>query len=126
MCRPWSGTRRMLARRWRQGYRATRSPNLYECFAWSTNNPMIMNMVNWSGDANGYVGNLDLKPEVANTFSASAAWHDAAQETWGFKVTPYYTYVQDYIDARRCFGSGVMACTAANLIRTNGFVTCST
>ena len=102
--------------------RKTRSPNLYERFAWSTNNPMIMNMVNWSGDANGYVGNPDLKPEVANTFSASADWHDAAREKWGFKVTPYYTYVQDYIDASRCAGSGAMACTAANLTRTNGFV----
>jgi iron complex outermembrane receptor protein len=36
------------------------------------------------------------------------------------KVTPYYTRVQDYIDAQRCFtGAGV--CTAANLAR-NGFV----
>lgn len=102
--------------------RKTRSPNLYERFAWSTNNPMIMNMVNWSGDANGYVGNLDLKPEVANTLSASADWHDVNQEKWGFKVAPYYTYVQDYIDASRCSGSGVMACTAANLTRTTGFV----
>lgn len=105
------------------GYsRKTRSPNLYERFAWSTNNPMIMNMVNWSGDANGYVGNLALNPEIAHKLSATADWHDAARTQWGFTVSPYFTYVQDYIDASRCSGSGVMACTAANLTRQNGFV----
>jgi iron complex outermembrane receptor protein len=83
------------------GYaRKTRSPNLYERYTWSTGG-MAMNMINMVGDGNGYVGNLDLKPEVANTISATADWHDAAQEKWGLKVTPYYTYVQDYINARR-------------------------
>lgn len=105
------------------GYsRKTRSPNLYERFAWSTNNPMIMNMVNWSGDANGYVGNLALNPEIAHQLSATADWHDAARTQWGVKVSPYFTYVQDYIDASRCSGTGAMACTAANLTRQNGFV----
>lgn len=102
--------------------RKTRSPNLYERFAWSTNNPMIMNMINFAGDANGYVGNLDLKPEVANTISATVDWHDAARKKWEVKITPYYTHVENYIDASRCSGSGVMACTAANLTRQNGFV----
>ncbi|MBZ0095066.1 MAG: TonB-dependent receptor [Sulfuricella sp.] len=83
------------------GYaRKTRSPNLYERFAWSTGG-MAMNMINMVGDGNGYVGNLDLKPEVANTLSVTADWHDAAREKWGLKVTPYYTYVQDYINAQR-------------------------
>ena len=105
------------------GYaRKTRSPNLYERYAWSTTNSMVMNMVNWSGDANGYVGNLDLKPETANTLSATANWHDANSEKWGLKVTPYYTHVQDYIDASRCrVGSGV-PCTAANRDAKTGFV----
>lgn len=77
------------------GYaRKTRSPNLYERYAWSTD---MAGMVGWFGDGNGYVGNPDLKPEVANTVSATAAWHDAAQKNWDVKVTPYYTYVQDYI-----------------------------
>jgi len=80
--------------------RKTRSPNLYERFAWSTGG-MAMNMVNMVGDGNGYVGNLALKPEIANTLSATADWHDADQQNWGFKVTPYYTYVQDYINAAR-------------------------
>jgi iron complex outermembrane receptor protein len=83
------------------GYaRKTRSPNLYERYTWSTGG-MAMNMINMTGDGNGYVGNLDLKPEVANTLSATAAWHDAAQQNWGLKITPFYTHVQDYINAQR-------------------------
>jgi iron complex outermembrane receptor protein len=102
--------------------RKTRSPNLYERYAWSTNNAMTMTMINWFGDGNGYVGNLNLKPEVANTISATASWHDAARQQWGFS-TPYYTYVQDYIDARRCFGgTGMSPCQGSNLTRTTGFV----
>ena len=56
-------------------------------------------MNNFVGDGNGYVGNLGLEPEVARTVSLTADWHDADQALWGLKVTPYYTYVQDYIDA---------------------------
>ena len=44
------------------GYaRKTRSPNLYERFAWSRNG-MAMRMVNLVGDGNGYVGNVELDP----------------------------------------------------------------
>lgn len=82
--------------------RKARSPNLYERFAWSTNNNMVMNMINWFGDANGYVGNINLKPEIANTLSASAKWSDAGQTQWGMQVTSYYTQVEDYIDAVPC------------------------
>ncbi|EER58496.1 TonB-dependent receptor [Acidovorax delafieldii 2AN] len=101
----------------------TRSPNLYERYTWSTGG-MAMRMINLAGDGNGYVGNLDLKPEVANTFSATADWHDATGERWGMKLTPYISYVNDYIDARRCGGgSGAMAaCSSANLAATEGFV----
>ena len=76
----------------------TRSPNLYERYTWSTWQ-MAAFMNNFVGDGNGYVGNLDLNPEVAGTISLSADWHDADKELWGVKVTPYYTYVKDYIDA---------------------------
>ncbi|HCI14820.1 MAG TPA: TonB-dependent receptor, partial [Gallionellaceae bacterium] len=96
----------------------TRSPNLYERYTWSTGG-MAMLMINMAGDGNGYVGNLNLKPEVAHTVSATGDWHDA-QEQWGVKVTPYYTQVQDYIDAQRC-SAGSM-CTPTNTTRTNGFV----
>jgi iron complex outermembrane recepter protein len=75
----------------------TRSPNLYERYAWSTWQ-MAALMVNWTGDGNGYIGNLDLEPEKANTVSASFDWH-AADRRWEFKATPWYTRVSDYIDA---------------------------
>lgn len=77
--------------------RKTRSPNLYERYAWARGN-MAMNMVGWFGDVNGYTGNLNLKPEIANTVSFTAGWHDPVRRAWAFKVTPYYTYVQDFID----------------------------
>jgi iron complex outermembrane receptor protein len=103
------------------GYaRKTRSPNLYERFAWSTNNTMVMNMNNWFGDANGYVGNLALKPEVAHTISATASWHDAARKKWALNVTPYYTHVEHYIDAVSCAAVG-KTCP----VRNDGFANLS-
>jgi len=84
------------------GYaRKTRSPNLYERFAWGRGG-MAMAMNGWFGDGNGYVGDIDLKPEVAHTVSATASWHDADKKSWSLAVTPYYTYVKDYIDVNRC------------------------
>lgn len=81
------------------GYaRKTRSPNLYERYSWSTNG-MAMTMNNWVNDGNGYLGNLDLKPEVAHTFSVTADWRDAFNSQWGVQLTPYYSYVKDYINA---------------------------
>jgi iron complex outermembrane receptor protein len=75
----------------------TRSPNLYERYSWSRN-AMALIMNNFVGDGNGYLGNPDLKPEVAHTISASASWHNADKST-EIKVTPYYTRVSDFIDA---------------------------
>lgn len=99
----------------------TRSPNLYERYAWSTGG-MAMRMVNMAGDGNGYVGNLNLDPEVAHTLSATFDWHAAAQKKWGLKLTPYYTYVEDYIDARRLAVSESSNVPAANLTTQNAFV----
>lgn len=79
----------------------TRSPNLYERFAWSTNG-MAMRMVNLVGDGNGYVGNVDLDPEIAHTLSFTANFHDAKQHDWHVSLTPYISYVDDFIDAERC------------------------
>jgi iron complex outermembrane receptor protein len=76
-----------------------RSPNLYERYTWSNTNSMVMNMNNWVGDGNGYVGNLNLKPETAHTVSLSGEWHDAQHEKWNLRVSPYYSYVDNYIDA---------------------------
>lgn len=77
----------------------TRSPSLYERYPWSTWS-MAAVMNNFVGDGNGYVGNLDLRPEVAYTLSLAGDWHDAGQEVWGLHVAPYSTRVKDYIDAR--------------------------
>lgn len=80
------------------GYaRKTRTPNLYERYAWSTN-WMASGMIGWFGDGNYYVGNLNLKPEVGHTVSASASWHDPARKRWEVRITPYQTYIQHYID----------------------------
>lgn len=107
--------------RYELGYaQKTRSPNLYERYSWSTNG-MAMRMINLAGDGNGYVGNLQLQPEIAHTLSASAQWQDAQAARWQASVTPYLTYVDDYVDARRC-DSGGMSCTPANLSATEGFV----
>lgn len=107
------------------GYtRKSRSPNLYERYSWSTNNVMVMNMINWFGDGNGYVGNLDLRPETAHTVSATARWGQPepsqADASWGLQLTPYYTYVENYIDAVPCALLG-KTCPA----RTDGFVNLS-
>ncbi len=75
--------------------RKTRSPNLYERYTWSTGG-MAMAMNNWVNDGNGYVGNIDLKPEVAHTLSFTASLNKAQ---WGLKFSPYYTEVNNYIDA---------------------------
>lgn len=98
----------------------TRSPNVYERFAWSNTNSMVMNMNNWVGDGNGYVGNLNLDPEKAHTFSLTGKWNDAANEDWLLKATPYFTYVDDYIDAVACTEVG-KTCPA----RADGFVNLS-
>ncbi len=86
---------------------------------------MAMNMNNWFGDGNGYVGNQNLKPETAHTFSFSADWHDAKQDKWQVKATPYFTYLQDYIDAVACSEVGktcpIRYLSPTNQSQTDGF-----
>jgi iron complex outermembrane receptor protein len=96
----------------------TRSPNLYERYVWSSNNSMVMNMNNWVGDGNGYVGNLDLDPETAHTVSLAGKWQNA--QKWNLRVAPYYSYVRDYIDAVPC--AQIYATCPA---RADGFVNLS-
>lgn len=102
----------------------TRSPNVYERFSWASGNSgaytMVMNMNNLYGDGNGYVGNLNLNPETAHKLSASGNWHDATQQHWHLKVTPHFTYVDDYIDAVSCAQVGKTCAT-----RTDGFMNLS-
>ncbi len=79
--------------------RKVRSPNLHERYTWSTWS-MAAVMNNFVGDGNGYVGNVDLKPETAHTISSTFDWHSADRSS-SLKITPYYTRVSDYIDAVR-------------------------
>jgi iron complex outermembrane receptor protein len=106
------------------GYaRKNRAPNLYERYLWGRR-PMDMGMNGWFGDGNGYVGNIDLDPETAHTVSFSAAFEDLNKGLWEVKVTPYFTYVENFIDVDRCpqeFKND-MACTTANQTATNQFV----
>lgn len=81
-----------------------RSPNVYERFPWSTWG-MAALMNNFVGDGNGYIGNLNLKPEKANTVSATFNWH-AAGKVWGVTATPFYTRVEDYVDAQQWDSTG--------------------
>jgi iron complex outermembrane recepter protein len=106
------------------GYaRKTRSPSLYERYLWVKRSNMAVRMNGWFGDANGYTGNLDLQPEVANTLSGTASWHGAATKQWELTVTPYYTSVRNFIDVDRCpVVVGGNGCTAANVAATTGFV----
>ena len=97
----------------------TRSPNLYERYTWSTW-MMAANMNNTYGDGNGYVGNVSLKPETAHTLSFSSNWHDDEKKAWSLKATPYFTYVDDYIDAVSCSKVG-KSCMS----RSDGFSTLS-
>ncbi len=103
------------------GYaRKTRSPNLYERYTWSTGG-MVMRMINMVGDGNGYVGNLTLTPEISHTVSAALDWKEANNKSWGITLSPYLTYIEDYIDVNRC-ASANMNCGAANQSATEGFV----
>jgi iron complex outermembrane receptor protein len=82
------------------GYsRKTRSPNLYERYAWGVGS-MAMAMNNWFGDLNGYVGNINLKPEVAHTFGVTGEWRDR-NGAWEARVNPYFSYIENFITAER-------------------------
>ena len=78
--------------------RKVRSPSLYERYSWGRGS-MAMTMTNWFGDGNGYVGNIDLKPETAYTAAFTADWHGGGEEGWFLHVNPYYSKVDNYIDA---------------------------
>lgn len=92
-----------------------RSPSLYERNSWSYNSSMNMNMVNWIGDGNGYVGNKNLDKETAHTLSATVDMH-SVDLTNRVRVTPYYTYIDDYVAAVPC--SNIYGVCAS---RTDGF-----
>jgi iron complex outermembrane receptor protein len=74
--------------------RKSRSPNLYERYAWGTS---TIGMISWFGDGNGYTGDPALKAEVAHTVSASVNWHDPQATRWRVNMATYYTRVTHYI-----------------------------
>lgn len=84
------------------GYaRKNRAPSLQELYPWSTS-PMPMTMVGWFSDGNGYVGNINLKPEIAHNVAVTAEFFDIATDAWDLSVSPYFSYVENFIDADRC------------------------
>lgn len=89
------------------GYaRKVRSPNLYERYTWSSW-AMAATMNNFVGDGNGYVGDIDLKPETANTLSTTLDWH-SSDRRHELKLTPFYTHVDNYIDAVPAAGTSLL------------------
>jgi len=107
------------------GYsRKTRSPSLYERYLWAKQSWMAASMNGWFGDGNGYVGNLNLHSEVADTASAGIIWQKSQNAQEELKITPYYTYVQDYINVVRCPPiASSNSCTQARYGATSGYVT---
>jgi iron complex outermembrane receptor protein len=105
--------------------RKNRAPNFYELYTWGPR-AMDMAMIGWFGDGNGYVGNLDLKN--AHTVSFTAAFHEPQNNLWEFNATPYFTYVNNFIDVDRCLRTvpanlaNTNPCTADNLTATDQFV----
>lgn len=80
------------------GYaRKTRTPNLYERYAWGMGS-MSSSMTSFAGDANGYVGDPDLKPEVAHNLAATVRLAGADGKD-SLTVTAYQSEVEDFIDA---------------------------
>ena len=96
--------------------RKNRTPSLYERYAWGTS---TMGMVTWFGDGNGYTGNLNLKPETANTVSASANWHDPGMQRWQLELTPYYTRIEHYIGVEQLCGPACSGQPASQLLFVN-------
>ena len=80
--------------------RQVRSPTLYERYTWSTWS-MAAVMNNFVGDGNGYVGDINLKPETAYTLSTTLDWHAANQKDWSIQVMPYFSHIENYIDAEK-------------------------
>jgi iron complex outermembrane recepter protein len=94
----------------------TRSPNLYERYAWGTS---TIGMVTWFGDGNGYTGRPSLEPETARTASLSAQWHDHTARLWQVEVTPYFTMVEHYIGVQTLCGPECTGAPEAQLLFAN-------
>ena len=78
----------------------TRSPNLYERYAWGRGS-MSSSMTNFTGDGAGYVGNIYLEPEVARSLAATLEWSDGEENGRTIRLAGWASRVDDYIDADR-------------------------
>ena len=76
----------------------TRSPNLYERYAWGRG-AMSSSMTNMTGDGAGYVGDIGLEPEVARSLAATLDWNDGAEGGRTLRLSGWASSVEDYIDA---------------------------
>ncbi|MDP1632834.1 MAG: TonB-dependent receptor [Caulobacter sp.] len=81
------------------GYaRKTRVPNLYERYAWGLG-AMSSAMTSLAGDANSWVGDIDLKPETADNLAATLRLTDGPQARRSLTVSLFRSAVADYVDA---------------------------
>ena len=92
--------------------RQVRAPNLYELYSWSSSSmDAIMN--NFVGDGNGYFGNPNLQAETA--YTASSAWSlHTADRDYMVKAAPFYSYVNNYIDAVQWSGNAATGYAKSN------------
>lgn len=92
--------------------RQVRAPNLYELYSWSsTSMDAIMN--NYVGDGNGYFGNPNLQAETA--YTASGAWSlHTDDRDYLVKAAPFYSYVNNYIDAVQWSGNAATGYAKSN------------
>lgn len=96
--------------------RKNRAPNLYERYSWGVSN-MASTMIGWYGDANGYIGDPNLKAETAHTISTTYS-KTAKNDAWRVSANVWYTDITDYIDADivRSFNSYGLANTTRNIL----------
>lgn len=99
--------------------RKNRAPNLYERYSWGVGN-MATTMIGWYGDGNGYIGNINLKPETAHTLSTTYT-SMAKDDSWRISANAWVSEVNDYIDANivRNFNRTTLATTARNVLMFN-------
>jgi iron complex outermembrane receptor protein len=80
------------------GYaRKTRTPNLYERYAWGMGQ-MSAAMTSLAGDANAWVGDMDLRPETANNLGATLRLSSPTVNRQ-LTVSLFHAEIEDYVDA---------------------------
>lgn len=93
--------------------RKTRSASILERYIYTPFAALAGN-----SDGRSYLGNLDLVPEVSHEIAFTGNWHGDA---WGFRVTPFYNFVTDYIQGTPIdtFVNGLAVLQYQNLYRAD-------